>query len=347
MKIVTWNIEWMNHWFRGNSTPLWGSKRTDPDGVVRGRYTEGESKIQASKASNVINSINPDLLCIQEGPSSIEEMNLFISDYLSDGAGAALYEPIIGKDGSSQKMYVLRRIAGPVSAIDYAIDQPTEDLMTAWDADVNGDMFLQAYDFTRLPLVIEAEITGGRKLKVIVLHTKSKYVHGGEDKWNDLARRQEFIVDALLARRRISAEGFRLRTYLDALLQADLNSPIVIVGDFNDGPGRDFFERSYLTHNVTDIVLGSTFYPALILTHPILQHVPVPSQFTSRFDDYVDDIADRPLLLDHILVSPSLKDDVTDAGIAHNEHESEIDGSGSNRIERPSDHRPVWIELSN
>ena len=29
MKILNWNIEWMNHWFSGNRTPQWGSNALD------------------------------------------------------------------------------------------------------------------------------------------------------------------------------------------------------------------------------------------------------------------------------------------------------------------------------
>lgn len=258
-----------------------------------------------------------------------------------------LYEALIGHDGGAQKLYVLRKVDGAAASIDYALDLPTLDLAEDWDVDVNGNMFLQAYDFTRVALVVDATLPAGRIIRIIVLHTKSKYVHRGESKWKDPLRRQEFIIEALLARRRISAEGFRLRTYLDNLLQDDLQHPIIVTGDFNDGPGRDYFERSYLTHNVTDIVLGSTFYPTLIFDHPIIKSVPAPALFTARFDDFVDEVKDRPLLLDHMLVSPALTTHVTDSGIAHGEYESEIVRTGVQRIERPSDHRPVWLEIDN
>lgn len=335
MKLVTWNIEWMNKWFTGNASAAWGSSSLSND----------DARIAAQKAANVIDDLHADVLCIQEGPSHVNEMNLFIEEFLSDGAGNPRYEALIALDGRQQKMYVLRRVDGVVGSMDYAVDASTNSLLDDWQADVDGNMLLEAYDFTRVPLVVDVSMAGGRTLRVIVLYTKSKYVHGGESRWNNPARRQEFIVDALKARRRISAEGFRLRTYLDELLQNQMDAPFVVLGDFNDGPGRDFFERSYLTHNVTDIVLGSTFYPSLILHHPLIGNVAPPSLFTARFDDYVDDIVDRPLLLDHILVSPALADKVTAVEIAHAEFEAELTGTGAHRTQRASDHRPVWIEL--
>ena len=336
MKIVNWNIEWMNKWFSGNANPIWGS----------GSLSAARANQAAARAANVIRALDPDLLCLQEGPSSREEMDLFLTDHLSDNNGDPIYEALIGADGGAQKLYALRKLAGRVAAFDLATDAKTLALADVWDADVDGDMMLQSYDFTRRPLIVDVDPIGEDPIRVVILHTKSKYVHNGEARFNDPAQRQSFVIDALKARRRISAEGFRLRTYLDALLQDDGDARVVVTGDFNDGPGADFFERSYLTHNVADIVLGSVFYPSLIFSHPIMERVATPALFTARFDDFIDQVQDRPLLLDHLLVSPSLASDIQDAGIAHQEYEAEINGNGTAREDRPSDHRPVWAEIS-
>ena len=335
MRILNWNIEWMNKWFSGNAQPHWGSKA----------LSANDAKSAAQKAANVINAIDPDLICLQEGPSAQEEMTLFLTDFLSDDAGIPRYTALIGKDGASQKLYGLRKLDGIVTHMDYATDPDTLELGEAWDADVDGDLNLAAYDFTRQPLVLDVDGNGIQPFKIVNLHTKSKYVHGGQTAFNNPAQRQEFIASAIKARRRISAEGYRLRRYLDKLLQADNSARIVVTGDFNDGPGHDFFERTYLTHNVADIVLGSTFYPRLIFNHPIIERVPVPMLFTSRFDDFIDNVQDRPLLLDHFLVSPALVPEVEDARIAHPEYDAEVSNGGTTRSSRPSDHRPIVLEL--
>ena len=93
-------------------------------------------------------------------------------------------------------------------------------------------------------------------------------------------------------------------------------------------------------------MLGSTFTPELIFHHPLLAHVSSPALFTARFDDFVDEIDDRPLLLDHFAVSPALTHWVTHAEIAHGVFEAEITGSGTRREDRPSDHRPIVLDLS-
>lgn len=335
MKIMNWNIEWMNNWFSGNDNPVWGSNS----------LSANRARTCATKAAAVITDVAPDLLCIQEGPSAAAEMDLFLADFLSDANGP-FFESIMGSDGGAQKLYVLRHRDGAFSAMDRVTDPLTQGLADLWDADVNGDMLLEGYDFTRLPLVVDVDPIGSAPIRMVVLHTKSKFVKFGESKWNDPNRRQEFVVQALEARRRISAEGFRLRTYLDNLVEADPTSRIIVTGDWNDGPGRDLFERSYLTHNVADIVLGSTFTPDLIFHHPLVAHVPAPALFTARFDDFVDEIDDRPLLLDHFAISPALTAWVENAEIGHQAYEAQLTGSGDAREDRPSDHRPIIVELS-
>ena len=335
MKIVNWNIEWMNRWFSGNANPVWGSSSLSPD----------QARTVAGKVARVIRALDPDILSLQEGPSAIAEMTLFLTEFLSDDQGAPLYDALIGADGGAQKLYVLRKRGGRAETMDYATDAATRALMEGWQADVNGDLLLETYDFTRQPLVVDIDPAAGQPVRLIVLHTKSKYVHRGEALFANPDTRQEFIAEAMLARRRISAEAFRLRSYLDTLLQDEMDARLIVTGDFNDGPGRDFFERFYLTHNVTDILLGSTFYPALIFHHALIGRVDTPALFTARFDDFVDDVQDRPLLLDHFVVSPALRDYVLQAGIAHDAFEAELDDMNGPRTARPSDHRPVWAEI--
>ena len=226
-----------------------------------------------------------------------------------------------------------------------ANDQTTQEFFDTWEVDTDGDLVVEDYDFTRDPLIVDGNV-GGQPLRIIVLHTKSKYVHRGEAMWNDPTRRMEFITTAMVNRRRISAEAFRTRRYVDDLLTQDAQARIVICGDFNDGPGHDYFEQRYLAHNVTDILLGSTFYPASIFRHAFLERVDVAHRYTAIFDDYVDGIPNRPILLDHIVVSPALGAALQDGGVAHNEFEAQIDNGAGGRQELPSDHRPVWMETA-
>jgi hypothetical protein len=53
----------------------------------------------------------------------------------------------------------------------------------------------------------------------------------------------------------------RIRSYVDSVLALTPGANILVLGDMNDGPGLDYFEKNFLTHNVIDILFGSQFKP--------------------------------------------------------------------------------------
>jgi len=172
-------------------------------------------------------------------------------------------------------------------------------------------------------------------------------VPDGEDLFNGTqAERREFIRAALVNRRRISAEAFRIRTYLDELFDANPDRLVLLAGDLNDGPGFDHFERRYLTHSVVDLAFGSVLLPDGRLTHPLIQ-AGQPRPASAFFYDFVDNIQNKPLLLDHIGLSPVLSTWLDSARIANAEFDAEVQPGAANERERlPSDHRPVFAVLT-
>ena len=222
-------------------------------------------------------------------------------------------------------------------------------MLDPWIADVDGDMLLEPYEFTRKPLVVDIQ-AGASQFQVLVMHTKSNFVNQGKALWEDPAHRQEYVVAALKARRRNATECMRTRRYLEERMSADATIRMMVMGDINDGPGMDYFEVNYLAHNVTDILVGSAFEPELLFEHA--QHdVPRSRRYTAVFDDFVENVANKRLLLDHILLSPALTGTtglrkVPNSGtIHHAEYEAQLENAGQKRDERPSDHRPVSVEL--
>ena len=131
------------------------------------------------------------------------------------------------------------------------------DLSLPINADIDADLLVNEVDFAREPQVVTFD-THGRSIRLLNNHLKSKFVRNGEQRFNAGGeQRLGFFADALVARRRISAEAFRIREYLDAVFSADPNANVIVTGDLNDGEGADFFEREFLTHSVVDRVFGS------------------------------------------------------------------------------------------
>src|SRR5215218_6486624 len=287
VRICSVNGEWMNDWF---------TRDAEPEVAWRLQFTRdgqtNDTNQTAGRLAAMIRAIDPDVLALEEGPSRLAELALFVRDHLANS-----YEFFLGDTGAQQKLGLLYK-PGSVDSAQLAPHGQIVDLIEEWDADVDGDAVLDLYGFTRTPLVVNLVI-GGDPLQIIVAHTKSNFINF----------------------RRISAEGMRIRRYLDRRLTDAPDEAIVVLGDLNDGPGLDYFEERYITHNVTDILVGSAFSPERVFTHA--QHdVAADDRYTAVFEDFVPTPELKRLLLDHILLAPGL----TRADGLHR-----IDGSGAVR----------------
>ncbi len=334
MQLVNWNIEWMNDWFVPirEGGPAW---RTD-------NPTKGIADVRAlaERVAGVIRDLRPDVLAVQEGPSRKGEMELFVADHL-DGA----FE-VFGPTGNgTQRLFTLVRKNGPVEQAARFWPEPEEiDFAQSWQVDVAGDLILDGYDFTRPPLVLVLQVAG-RTVVLVNIHSKSKYIHHGRSLWQNEGTRPQFVALAVRNRRRIAAELMRVREWMETQLDADPEARLIVAGDLNDGPGVDYFEKHYLINNVVAVVSGNPFNPRQMLRHAFIDRELRSRNWTARFDDFVDEIRDRPLLLDHILLAPSLYwGALRNARIEHDAFERAL-APGSGRESRPSDHRPQSATL--
>ncbi len=344
IKIASWNAEWMNYWFTPDAeAPAFRAEFTQDNQVNNTQKT-------AKRAADLIRAIEPDILALQEAPSRREELDLFIDKYLSDD-GSPFYQYFLGDSGGAQKLALLYN----TSSVDSAHLGSLADiamLLDPWTVDIDGDGYLNDYQFTRVPLVVNFVVSGYR-LHVIAQHTKSNFVNNGKAMWNNPMQRQAFVVEALTARRRNSAECMRTRQYVETLLQNNPDSLVIILGDLNDGPGLDYFESQFLTHNLTDILVGSSFDPESLF-YPAVKDVPQENRYTAVFDDFVpDEQKNKHMLLDHILLSPGM-DPLYGNGlhrvsksriVCHKEYDAQVHNKGKKREDRPSDHRPVMVSL--
>lgn len=147
MRIVNWNIEWMNDWFVGGGNVAF---RTDND---RRGITDVADLCR--RVAEVVKKLDPDVLTIEEGPSDIREMELFANTYLVDGNGNLLFDIFGGIDGGSQKIYTLVKKGGALTNPEIPADPLTLELEDPWGSDVDGDFRIEGYEFTRQPLVVE------------------------------------------------------------------------------------------------------------------------------------------------------------------------------------------------
>lgn len=337
MRIVDWNIAHMNSWFVPGDDP---DLRASFPGSNFGGGRIDDVPGLARRAADVLNALGPDLITVQEGAGQ-HEVASWAQQFL-EGDWA-----ILGGSGGAQKLLFMHRtdngiVTGVAPADDSAFPIRLDE---EWQADVDADFFLEDDNtFARVPLAVDFD-AHGRRWRILNCHSKSKFVQNGETLWEaGGSDRQQFIRQALKNRRRISAEGFRIRSYLDQLLDADSDRSIIVAGDLNDGIGFDFFERLYLTHSVVDLVFGSVFYPEKQLRHVLLE-AGQPAPHTAEFFDFVEGRV-RDLLLDHIGLSPAAAPWLAEGRVADAEYDAQSDQTLPNPRERePSDHRPVLADL--
>jgi hypothetical protein len=338
MRLMDWNIEHMNSWWEGGSADpaimrpsFAGNNFSPPITDVPGL---------AQRVGNVINAVDPDLITIQEGPG-IPELDDFFDRFVNGDDWQ-----VLRGSGGGQALVVAARsergvtlAAGPESA-------GSVDLNQAFKADIQADLQIDDVEFARKPQVVNVN-AHSQQFLLINNHLKSKFVRDGEARFNAGGQqRLAFFADALVARRRISGEAFRIRAYLDEVFGSDPAARVIVTGDLNDGPGADFFEENFLTHSVVDRIFGSVFRPAGQLTHVLLHGG--STDFTARFFDFVAGET-RDLVLDHIGISQGIADNFHWQGrVAVAEYEAQCVNNAdlNERDQCPSDHRPVVADLT-
>jgi endonuclease/exonuclease/phosphatase family metal-dependent hydrolase len=350
LKIATWNTEWMVSIFGG----LWkewqspfipdtfkgktlGTMRLDPIADVPGL---------CQRMAGVIKDMGALIIGIQEAPPLKEQMEVFVHRFLGD-------EYVVHYSNSNLQTIcalVHRSISDRVTALDPKGPE-TKLLRSAVPYYTWGGVTLKdqkSHHFDRYPLVLDFSPEGGKGLRVIVVHTKSKHSKLTLKLWEK--RDRAAILDALDARRKLSAEVSVLRQFLDNQLEPpNENKALVVVGDCNDGPGQELMEQEFLVHNIIDEVVGSLLYPTRHFRHamePDVLAVAASTYFTDPFQGGQI----KPDLIDHILVSPGIWQKTSPFKLKkkscrvetkiYDKHNAETE-SVHERSLRPSDHRPI------
>ena len=306
LKIATFNAEWMISIFGG----LWTEWQypTIPDTFTGknfgGIYLDPIDDVPAlcRRIAGVIRDIGAQIIGIEEGPPLQAQMEVFVQRFLDDEYA------VHHSNAKSQSICALvrRDIADQVTA--FAHDGPETQPLRAytrfypWGGIAKDEG--KNHRFDRVPLVLSFCPAAGKELKIVVVHSKSKFsLLKTLEQWEN--REREAILDALLAREKLSAEMLSLRRYLDAQLAPDENRALVVIGDFNDGPFAELMEREFLIHNIVDELAGSLLLPMRHFRHAMTPEV-LAVAATTRFPDPLEGGQIVEELIDHILVSPGI-----------------------------------------
>lgn len=340
LRLATYNIEWFNALFDDKGRVL-------EDNEWSARY-QTTRRDQIGAIAIVLTALDADGIMIIEGPdqgtrrSTVRALESFaryfklrtrkaIHGFTSDTEQeiAFLYDP--------DRITATHLPLGEPAPAAGASGAPRFDTTLRADLDLDG--VEELIRFSKPPLELALSVRG-KPLRLIGVHAKSKAPHGQMSQ-------AQFLRISIENRRKQLAECQWLRRRIDShLTQGD---SLVVMGDFNDGPGLDEYEKLF-GHSGVEIAMGLQDTPEMRLFDPhacmALAQRTGMSPTTARFW-----LAPRKqffeALLDFIMVSPDLAARRPDWRIWHPFNDPAVTAHPdlADAILMASDHFPVTIDL--
>ena len=192
--------------------------------------------------------------------------------------------------------------------------------------------------WSKPPLELEVDTAVGARLRMIGVHAKSKAPHGAKTP-------DEIMRESIANRRKQLAQCIWLRRRVEEHLSA--GDPLIVLGDFNDGPGLDEYEKLFGRSGV-EVVIGEEgavrlFDPhAEEATERRIGVVPATARFYRP-----DEGRWFQTLLDYIMVSPDLRPKARRWRIWHPFDDAACYAAPELReaLLTASDHFPVTLDL--
>ena len=299
LKLAVYNMEWMKNLFFRDGTPKKANEGSSED------RKDGE---RSALLASVVQAIDPDALCIVEGPDTLADGSKTASSQLESWRDLhgldADYEAVHGiPSGGQQELCALfkksrlRLVHDPERrASKHPFDSP-------FLVDTTETLIKEQYKHYRPPLELSVQEPGdgGAELaRIIVAHTKSKGIFDAVD----LARFEQLSERN---RKKLYGECFSVRERCDQWFDEQPGRRIIVVGDINDGFGLDYYEQRF-SRSAVETLLGNVWEPDKILRQ-VLQRpklgkygwTPSSSRYRDRITgDYFN------VLIDHMLVSQSV-----------------------------------------
>ncbi|WP_054007679.1 endonuclease/exonuclease/phosphatase family protein [Cypionkella psychrotolerans] len=298
LRLASYNVEWFNALFDDR-----GHLLEDREYSARYKITRGE---QLAALGIVFTALDADGVMIIEAPdtnsrrSTVTALENFAAKY-----GLRARKALIGYVSETEQEIAFLYDPDKLSARHDPKGDPAPShgapgaprFDSQLRLDINGDGVEDLVRFSKPPLELAVTTASGGELRLIGVHAKSKAPHSADD---DAA----FTRISIENRRKQLAECLWLRARIDRQLEA--GDGLIVMGDFNDGPGLDEYEKLF-GHSGIEIVLGQGGQTRLHDPHAemALTQTNALAPSSSRFwlqpqKRYFE------ALLDFIMVSPDL-----------------------------------------
>ncbi len=302
MRIATYNVEWFTNLFDRQGNLL-------EDGEWSARYNVTRAD-QLTALGIVFTAMDADAVMVVEAPDesrrhrTVDQLETFAARY-----ALRTRKALIGFDNETQQEIAMLYDPDKLSlehdpkgdSVQPGPGEPSPRFDGLYKIDLNIDGTMDNVEFSKPPLEIAARaIASGKIFRMIGVHLKSKAPHGAINKQQErriaIENRRKHLAQSIWLRQRV----------LEHLAAGD---SLIVMGDFNDGPGLDEFEKLFGRSGV-EIVMGwDEPHPTRLFDQNarLAFSKKVPAMpFTARF--YLDEHGRYfNALLDYVMVSPDLR----------------------------------------
>ena len=328
MRLVTYNIEWFAHLFDDADNLMLDGKPSGRYGVDR--YTQGRG------IAHVLQRLDADAVMVVEAPNTGRKQRC--TRALERFAAEAGLRTNIAVSGfateTHQEIALLYDPTVLTVEVDPQSSQETSGFDKSFLIDLDVDDRMDRVRFSKPPLELRVSTKEGVALRLIGAHLKSKAPHGADNA-------KDVVRLAIANRRKQLAQAIWLHRRVTDHIEA--GEHVIVMGDLNDGPGLDEYERLFGKSSV-EIVMGSE------LTDPHAQRLLKPRETvlpsTSRFYNPETKSYLRALL-DYIMISHGLEAYAPRWRIWHPFEDAECYDNIPLReaLLAASDHFPVSLDL--
>lgn len=294
MKLATYNVEWFNSLFDND-----GMLINDDSWSSRWNVTKSD---QATALGKVFKAMDADAIMVIEAPDTSRKRDGEVAlEKFARYFRLRTTKALTGFTNDTQQEISLLFDPDVVSA-EHTPGQSEEfpQFDGKFALDINVDADRDEIIWSKPPLEVTLSPKSGESLHLIGVHAKSKAPHG--------ARNQEEATRISIANRRKQlAQCIWLRGRVEEHL--DAGHSLAVMGDFNDGPGLDEYEKLFGRSGV-EIVLGEGAEPShqlfdphahMALTTKIGAQVSTARFFKRNEKRYLN------ALLDYLMVSTDLR----------------------------------------
>lgn len=329
IKLAVYNMEWMSKLFDSDGTPKVGNERSQ-------------------HLAKVVQQIDPDILCIVEGPNTLKNKTKTASCQLDKWRKMYnLCDDYRGVHGfpsnGSQELCALYKKSEVCCVHAPEKSNSRNPFNKEFFVDTTNDLIKECYKHYRPPFEISVQSTHKKSnelMRIIVAHTKSKYISDSVD----LARFEQLSEQN---RRKLYAECYSIRERCNQWLEDNPDLKLAVVGDINDGFGLDYYEQRF-SRSAVEILLGDVWMPKQILKsvlpRPKLNKYgwyPSSSRFKDTFTEKSVNV-----LIDHIFVSQTVE---TQNGRVWNPYLKDAPSEVKEiktALQKASDHYPVSVMIT-